>query len=59
MKIHGMVESGHERQEVLEGVELTEVSYLQSDITTVHWVFFGFVWICRCGGYKLEWSVLT
>ena len=29
MKIHGMVESGHERQEVLEGVELTEVSYLQ------------------------------
>ena len=25
MKIHELVESGHERQEVLEGVELTEV----------------------------------
>ena len=36
IKSHGMVESGHERQEVLEGVELTEVGLSQSAIAALH-----------------------
>ena len=36
IKGHGMVESGHERREVLEGVELTEVIHSQPIITALH-----------------------